>query len=299
MKLGTTELRNEKTTNIDLMSSEEIVKIINEEDKNVALAIEKTLPKIAEAVDLVVEKLKNGGRLIYVGAGTSGRLGVLDASECLPTYNSESIVGIIAGGMEAMFRAQEGAEDSRELAVKQLDEVGFSARDVVCGIAASGRTPFVLGAFDYAHQLGTKAIAVVNNEGSAVGAAADIAIEAVVGPEVVTGSTRMKSGSADKMILNMLSTAAMIRTGKVYSNLMVDLRISNIKLVDRAERIISQIAEVPQEKAAETLKACGDVKTSIVMLKCGVDEDLAKELLKKNDGIVGKVFVSLGIEMDR
>ncbi len=299
MALGTTEQRNEKTVNIDLMDSMEIVKVINEEDHKIADAIEKALPKIAEAVDLIVDKIRSGGRLVYVGAGTSGRLGVLDAAECIPTYSSDRVVGILAGGPDAMFIAKEGAEDSEELARKQLDEIGFNKKDVVCGIAASGRTPFVIGAFKYAHELGTKAISVTNNAGSKVAAAADIAIEAVVGPEVVTGSTRMKSGTADKMILNMFSTAAMIRLGKVYSNWMVDLRVSNIKLVDRAERIVAQIAEVPQEKAAEVLKECQDVKVAIVMLKAGVDEEKAKELLAQNEGIVGKVFTVLGIPMVR
>lgn len=299
MKLGTTEQRNPDTMKIDLMTSEEIVRVINNEDKKIAGAIEKALPEIAQAVDLIVEKIRSGGRLVYVGAGTSGRLGVLDAAECIPTYSSDRVVGILAGGPDAMFVAKEGAEDSKELAVAQLQEIGFSKNDVVCGIAASGRTPFVLGAFAYAHELGTKAIAVVNNQGSAVAEAADIAIEAVVGPEVVTGSTRMKSGTADKMILNMLSTASMIRLGKVYSNLMVDLRVSNIKLVDRAERIVAMIAEVDQSEASRVLKACGDVKTAIVMIKCGVDEDLARQLLEKNEGIVGKVFESLGIKAVR
>ena len=295
MKLGTTEQRNPNTVNIDLMDSLEIVRVTNQEDFRVAEAIREALPQIAEAVDLIVEKLREGGRLVYVGAGTSGRLGVLDAAECIPTYSSDQVIGVMAGGESAMFIAKEGAEDSRELAVEQLKEIGFSEKDIVCGIAASGRTPFVLGAFDYAHELGTKAIAVVNNIGSKVAETADIAIEAVVGPEVVTGSTRMKSGTADKMILNMLSTASMIRLGKVYSNWMVDLKVSNIKLVDRAERIVSQIAEVPQEEAARVLKQCGDVKTAIVMIKAGVDEDSARQLLAQNEGIVGKVFQALGI----
>ena len=295
MKLGTTEQRNPNTVNIDLMDSIEIVRVINEEDHRVAEAIKEALPQIAEAVDAIVEKLRDGGRLVYVGAGTSGRLGVLDAAECIPTYSSDQVIGVMAGGESAMFVAKEGAEDSPELAVQQLKEVNFSSKDIVCGIAASGRTPFVLGAFDYAHELGTKAIAVVNNHGSKVVEAADIAIEAIVGPEVVTGSTRMKAGTADKMILNMLSTASMIRMGKVYSNWMVDLKVSNIKLVDRAERIVSQIAEVPQEEAAKVLKECGDVKTAIIMIKAGVDEELARMLLARNEGIVGKVFQALGI----
>lgn len=299
MTLGTTETRNPNSVNIDLMTSEEIVTLINQEDHKVADAVQKAIPQIARAVDMITEKLRNGGRLVYVGAGTSGRLGVLDASECLPTYSFDRVVGLMAGGKEAMFVAQEGAEDSKELAVKQMKEINFSGEDIVCGIAASGRTPFVIGAFEYAHQLGTQAIAVVNNQGSAVAKAADIAIEAVVGPEVVTGSTRMKSGTADKMILNMLSTASMIRLGKTYSNLMVDLKISNVKLVDRAERIVAMIAEVDQSKARETLQECGDVKTAIVMLKAGVDQDLAKQLLDKNEGVVGKVFESLNIKAVR
>ena len=296
MVLGTTEQRNPASVNIDLMDSMGIVKLINEEDHRVADAIQQALPQIAEAVDAIVEKLREGGRLVYVGAGTSGRLGVLDAAECIPTYSSDQVIGVMAGGESAMFVAKEGAEDSRELAVEQLKEIGFSGKDIVCGIAASGRTPFVLGAFEYAHELGTKAIAVVNNQGSRVAEAADIAIEAVVGPEVVTGSTRMKAGTADKMILNMLSTASMIRLGKTYSNWMVDLKVSNIKLVDRAERIVAQIAEVSQEEAAKVLKQTGDVKTAIIMIKAGVDEEIARALLDKNEGIVGKVFRSLGIE---
>ena len=294
MVLGTTEQRNPASVNIDLMDSMGIVKVINEEDHRVADAIQQALPQIAEAVDAIVERLREGGRLVYVGAGTSGRLGVLDAAECIPTYSSDQVIGVMAGGESAMFVAKEGAEDSRELAVEQLKEIGFSGKDIVCGIAASGRTPFVLGAFEYAHELGTKAIAVVNNQGSRVAEAADIAIEAVVGPEVVTGSTRMKAGTADKMILNMLSTASMIRLGKTYSNWMVDLKVSNIKLVDRAERIVAQIAEVSQEEAAKVLKQTGDVKTA--MIKAGVDEEIARALLDKNEGIVGKVFRSLGIE---
>lgn len=299
MQIGTTETRNPNTVNIDLMSTEEIVKVINEEDHKVAEAIKEELPQIAKAVDMIVEKLREGGRLIYAGAGTSGRLGVLDAVECRPTYSAECVQGILAGGEKAMFYAQEGAEDSKELARKELDEIGFCQQDILCGIAASGRTPYVIGAMEYAHELGTQAIVVTNNKGAKVSEVADVTIAAVVGPEVVTGSTRMKAGSAQKMILNMLSTAAMIRLGKVYSNLMVDLKISNEKLVDRGERIVAMIAEVSQKEAAETLKTCQDVKVAIVMLKAGVDEDLARQLLAKNEGIIGKVFQGLGIEAVR
>ena len=299
MQIGTTETRNPNTVNIDMMSTEEIVRVINEEDHKVAEAITEELPQIAKAVDMIVEKLRAVGRLIYAGAGTSGRLGVLDAVECRPTYSAECVQGILAGGEKAMFYAQEGAEDSKELARKELDEIGFCQQDILCGIAASGRTPYVIGAMEYAHELGTQAIVVTNNKGAKVSEVADVTIAAVVGPEVVTGSTRMKAGSAQKMVLNMLSTATMIRLGKVYSNLMVDLKISNEKLVDRGERIVAMIAEVSQEEAAKTLKACQDVKVAIVMLKAGVDEDLARELLAQNEGIIGKVFQGLGIEAMR
>lgn len=299
MQIGTTETRNPNTVNIDLMSTEEIVRVINDEDHKIAEAIKSEIPQIAKAVDMIVEKLRAGGRLIYAGAGTSGRLGVLDAVECRPTYSAECVQGILAGGEKAMFYAQEGAEDSKELARKELDEIGFCQKDILCGIAASGRTPYVIGAMEYAHELGTRAIVVTNNRGAKVSEVADVTIAAVVGPEVVTGSTRMKAGSAQKMVLNMLSTASMIRLGKVYSNLMVDLKISNEKLVDRGERIVAMIAEVPQEKAAEVLKTCQDVKVAIVMLKAGVDEDIAKQLLEKNEGIIGKVFQNLGIEAMR
>ena len=299
MKIGTTEARNPHSVDIDLMDSMQIVQLINEEDHKVAEGVKEALPQIAQAVDMIVEKLRAGGRLIYAGAGTSGRLGVLDAVECRPTYSAECVQGILAGGEKAMFVAQEGAEDSKELARKELDEIGFSQKDILCGIAASGRTPYVFGAIEYALELGTQAIAVTNNRGAKVSEYADVTIAAEVGPEVVTGSTRMKAGTAQKMVLNMLSTASMIRLGKVYSNLMVDLKISNEKLVDRGERIVAMIAEVPQEEAAKVLHECGDVKVAIVMLKAGVDAEIAAELLAKNEGIIGKVFQSLGIEAFR
>lgn len=293
--LSTTEMRNENSKRVDMMSSLEIVSLINREDERIVPAIRAALPKIAEAVDLIVEKLQKGGRLVYVGAGTSGRLGVLDAAECIPTYSSDQVIGLIAGGESAMFRAKEGAEDSASLGAEDLRSIGFSQNDVVCGIAASGRTPYVLGAFDYAHEIGTKAVSITNNAGSVVAQKADIAIEAEVGPEVVTGSTRMKAGTCDKMILNMLSTASMIRLGKVYSNLMVDLKVSNVKLVDRAERIIMMIAETDRERAKEALEKSGDVKKSIIMIKAGVDEEVAGALLAKASGSLGEVMKALGL----
>lgn len=278
--LGTTELRNENTRHIDVMDTEEMVRVINQEDQKVALAVEAALPQISRAVDAIVAKLRAGGRLIYVGAGTSGRLGVLDAAECIPTYGSHQVVGIIAGGPEAMLVAREGAEDSRELAVKQLQEIGFESKDILCGIAASGRTPFVLGAFEYAHEIGTLAISITNNANSPCALAADIAIEAITGPEVVTGSTRMKAGTADKMILNILSTASMIQLGKVYENLMIDLKVTNLKLVDRAERIIAEISGASKEASSEMLKKTEDVKVSVLCLKYSLPEEKSREILK-------------------
>ena len=231
-----TEQRNKRSEHIDELPTLEMVRLINSEDKKVAEAVEKVCPQIAQAIDLIYERLSTGGRLIYCGCGTSGRLGVLDAVECPPTYSvkPELVQGIIAGGYSAVFKAVEGAEDDRGLGAQELRERGFNAKDVLVGIAASGRTPYVLGAIDHARSVGASVIAVTCCPGSAIDRAADIGIAPEPGPEVIAGSTRMKSGTAQKMVLNMLSTGTMIKLGKVYGNLMVDVKPSNEKLIRRS-----------------------------------------------------------------
>ena len=292
-KLCKTEEQNERTGNIDELSTIDMIRLINDEDKKVALAVEREAEHIAAAVDVIAGQLKAGGRLIYCGCGTSGRLGVLDAVECPPTYSTDPdmVVGLIAGGYDAMFRAVEGAEDDRALGEKDLRDIRFGREDVLVGIAASGRTPYVLGAMAYARSLGAPVISVTCCPGSPVTEAADIAIAPAPGPEVVTGSTRMKSGTAQKMVLNMLSTGAMIKLGKVYGNLMVDVKPSNEKLIDRCRRIVCTAAEVDGETAGEALEQCGwRPKTAIVMLRLGVDAEAARKLL---DGSGGRVAAAL------
>ena len=288
-----TEQRNPRTAHIDEVSTLEMVTLINSEDHRVADAVQEELPQIAEAVDLIAERLSSGGRLVYVGCGTSGRLGILDASECPPTYNvsPELVQGLIAGGFPAIFKAVEGAEDSRELGEEDLKKIAFSDKDVLCGLAASGRTPYVLGAMAYAKSIGASVIAVTCCKGSQIDRAADIGIAPEPGPEVVTGSTRMKSGTAQKMVLNMLSTGAMIRMGKVYGNLMVDVQPSNEKLVRRCQRIVTQATGVSEAEAVAALEACGyRCKTAIVMLLCGVAAGEAETMLARAGGrIAGAV----------
>lgn len=274
MKLGTllTEQANPASATIDAVPTLEMLRIINDEDKKVALAVEAALPQIAVAVDAIVAGIEAGGRLFYTGAGTSGRLGVLDASECPPTYNvsPDLVQGFIAGGDKALRKAVEGAEDSRELGAQEMLAMGFCGADMLCGIAASGRTPYVLGAMAKAKELGALTIAVSCSPGSELSAAADIAIEVLPGPEVVTGSTRMKAGTATKLVLNMLSTGALIRLGYVYGNLMVNVQPTNEKLVDRAIRIVMQAVGVEREAATELFEASGRlVRTAIVMGKLG------------------------------
>ena len=266
----TTEQRNAASANIDKVSTLEMLKIINDEDKKVAAAVEKVLPQIARAVDLIAEKISKGGRLFYIGAGTSGRLGVLDASECPPTFgvSNELVQGIIAGGNYALTNAVEGAEDDKNLAVENLREKNFSAADVLVGIAASGRTPYVISAVEYAKKIGAANIGVSCVENSALAKIVDIEITPVTGAEVVTGSTRMKAGTATKMVLNMLTTGAMIRLGKVYGNLMVDVRATNEKLRDRAKRIVIAATGCDEITAVETLnKFDGRAKSAIDFLK--------------------------------
>ena len=293
----TTEQRNPASMDIDRRSVPEILKIINDEDKQVALAVENEIPYIAEAVELVVKTFKQGGRLIYVGAGTSGRLGVLDAVECPPTFgvNPEMVHGIIAGGQKAMFRAQEGAEDREEGGARDVDSLRVTRKDAVCGIAASLQTPFVVGAVKQAKKRGARTIYVTTNPRSKLSLPEfhelaghiDVAICPEVGPEVIMGSTRMKSGTAQKMVLNMITTAAMIRIGKVYENMMIDLQLTNQKLKERAKRIVMTITGIEYEKAAEFLeKADGQVKTALVMIEGDVSKSAALKRLKQAGGFV-------------
>ena len=266
----TTEQRNSASANIDKCSTLEMLKIINDEDNKVASAVEKILPSVAEAVELVAEKLSGGGRLFYIGAGTSGRLGVLDASECPPTFgtNPEMIQGIIAGGNAALISAVEGAEDDKSAAFSDLAEKNFSDKDVLVGIAASGRTPYVLSGIEYAKKIGAATVGISCVENSALAKISDIALTAVTGAEVITGSTRMKAGTATKMILNMLTTGAMIKLGTVYGNLMVDVNAPNEKLRDRAKRIVIAATNCTEAEALAALKKCnGHAKSAIESMK--------------------------------
>ena len=288
-----TEQRNENTMNIDTLSTLEMVKLINREDHRVAEAVSLVTDKIAQAVDVIAAHLSDGGRLIYCGAGTSGRLGILDAVECPPTYSTEPemVQALMAGGYGAIFKAVEGAEDSRELGVADMKEIGFSRKDVLVGIAASGRTPYVLGCMMYARELGAPTISVTCCPGSELDTFADIGIAPSPGPEVVTGSTRMKSGTAQKMVLNMLSTGAMIKLGKVYGNLMVDVKPSNEKLVRRCVTIVCSAAECSEEQATQALEQCGyRPKVAIVMILRNVDADTARRLLDHAQGRIARVL---------
>jgi len=285
------EGRNPETMDIDLLSSLEIVQRINQQDQLVPLAVEKVLPDVAEAVDKITAAFKNGGRLIYMGAGTSGRLGVLDASECPPTFgvSDQMVVGLIAGGPEAILKAKEGAEDSLTLGVDDLKAIEFNNTDVVVGIAASGRTPYVIGALEYANEIGATTVAVSCNPDSPIAEIADIAISPLVGPEALTGSTRLKSGTAQKLVLNMLTTASMIRLGKSYQNLMVDVKATNKKLIARAARIVMQATECDINSATRLLEKTGyDVKLAILMQLTGMDLASAKHQLKTQDGFLRK-----------
>lgn len=290
----TTEQRNPNSMKIDLMTASEIVKIINDEDKLVPLAVEQELAYISKAVDIIVQALKSGGRLLYFGAGTSGRLGVVDASECPPTFGTPygMIEGFIAGGVAAMFRAQEGAEDKEENGAKDVVAAKVSSKDVVCGIAASRRTPYVVGAVKKAKQLGAKTLYVTTNPRKDFDIdEVDVAICPYVGPEVIMGSTRMKSGTAQKLVLNMLTTASMIRLGKVYENMMIDLQMTNKKLVERSKKIVMTITGLSYDEATIALeKAKGHVKTALVMVKAKVEYKEAKERLKSADGFVRKAI---------
>lgn len=282
-----TEQRNPASMNIDRLSALGIVQLINNEDKKIALAVEKCLPQIAQAVEKIVAAFQAGGRLVYIGAGTSGRLGVLDASECPPTFGvpPEMVVGIIAGGERALRHPIEGAEDNQEQGKQDLQSIDFSAKDVLVGIAASGRTPYVIGALAYAKSLGATTVSLASNPNSAMAQLADIAIETIVGAEVLTGSSRMKSGTAQKLVLNMLTTASMILLGKCYQNLMVDVQASNEKLKARAIRIVTEATECSREIAENTLKiADNNAKLAIMMILGDLDKQSAIKILAENQG---------------
>jgi N-acetylmuramic acid 6-phosphate etherase len=293
LKKIATEQRNPNTMNIDSLSTHEMIRLINREDHRVAEAVSQVTEEIAKAVDVIADRLSKGGRLIYCGAGTSGRLGILDAVECPPTYSTEPemVQGLIAGGYPAIFKAVEGAEDSKELGVEDMKGIRFTAGDVLVGVAASGRTPYVLGCMEYAKELGAVTVAVTCCPGSVLDSYADIGIAPAPGPEVVTGSTRMKSGTAQKMVLNMLSTGAMIKLGKIYGNLMVDVKPSNEKLVRRCVTIVCAATECDEDTATAVLEQCEyRPKIAIVMVLMGVGAEEAKALLSQAGGRIAKVL---------
>jgi N-acetylmuramic acid 6-phosphate etherase len=289
----TTEARNPASEDLDGLSAAEIVRLINSEDSKVAGAVADQADVIAQAIDAIAERLARGGRLIYIGAGTSGRLGVLDAVECPPTFNTHptQVIGIIAGGYSALTTAVEGAEDKPELAIEDLKKVGLTGGDVVVGIATSGRTPYVLGSLEYAQSIGAFAIGLCCNRDAEIVTRCDLSIAPVVGAEVVSGSTRMKAGTATKMVLNILSTGAMIRLGKTYGNLMVDLRASNSKLADRARRIVRAVTNLTDQESERLLRDCGgEVKTAIVSHYTGKPSNEARRLLADSQGHLRKAL---------
>lgn len=293
LKTLTTESRNERSMAIDTAQPLDILKLMNEEDQKIAEAVAQELPHIEAAVKYTLDSFKQGGRLIYIGAGTSGRLGVLDAVECPPTFSTDPnmVQGIIAGGEQAFVRAVEGAEDKPEAGEADLKKINLSSQDTVIGIAASGRTPYVIGALQYAKSIQAKTVALSCNRNALISKEADQAIEVVVGPEVLTGSTRLKAATAHKMVLNMISTSSMILLGKAYENLMVDVHVSNEKLKERALNIIIKITGVTYEKAMKALEAADlQVKTAIVMIQNDVTKDEALQMLEEADGYVRRAI---------
>jgi N-acetylmuramic acid 6-phosphate etherase len=284
---STTEARNPASERIDSLSPLEIVRLMNAEDARVAEAVGREAAAIAQAIEVIADRLHGGGRLVYIGAGTSGRLGVLDSAECPPTFSTppELVVGLIAGGDTALRRAVEGAEDHPEHAVEDLARIALSAKDVLVGIATSGRTPYVIGGLNHARQLGAYAIGLACNDGSALAGAADLMITPVVGPEVISGSTRLKAGTATKLVLNMLSTGAMVRLGKTYGNLMVDLKATNAKLVVRTRRIVAALTGLSEEQAEQQLARCdGELKTAVVAHQRKLSPEAARALLERAGG---------------
>lgn len=283
-----TESRNPRTLDLDLMSIGELLTVMNEEDRHVIEAVERVIPRIEETVEAVIASLNQGGRLIYAGAGTSGRLGILDAVECLPTFSTtHEVLGIIAGGEKAFVQAQEGVEDSKEEAGRDLEKLNLKGNDVVIALSASGRTPYCIGALEYAGRVGACCVGLSCNSPAELSGYSDIAIEVDAGPEILTGSTRLKAGTAEKMILNMISTASMVGIGKVYGNLMVDMRATNLKLAERAKRIVSMACGCSEEQAQMALEQTdGGIKPAIVMIKADVTAREAQQRLNKYRGFV-------------
>jgi N-acetylmuramic acid 6-phosphate etherase len=291
--MTTTEQINPYTTQIDKLPTLEALRVINDEDRKVAEAIEQVLPAVARAVDGIAERLQRGGRLFYVGTGTSGRLGVLDAAECPPTFgvSPELVQGVIAGGYDACYKAVEASEDDREAGARDLQARGFTANDCLVGIAASGRTPYTIGAVEYARQLGALTICIVCNQNSELAAAAEISIEPIVGPEVIAGSTRLKSGTAQKLVLNMLSTMTMVRLGYVTGNRMTNLKTSNIKLRQRATGLVMAECGLDKAEAEAALEAANwDLRVAIVMVKTDAAREAAETALQKSNFIIARAI---------
>ena len=288
-----TETRNENTMNLDQMTPIEICEVMNNEDLNVVAGVKEVLPQVAQAITWAAESLSNNGRIIYIGAGTSGRLGLLDSVECPPTFgvSPQTVVGLIAGGKNAFMQAVEGAEDKEELGIADLVEINCNEKDIVIGLAASGRTPYVLGAFKHAKKMGCRTVGIACNKNSVIGLAADLAIEPVNGPEVLTGSTRLKSGTSQKMILNMISTGSMVQVGKAYQNLMVDVMQTNEKLVKRAENIIMAATDCSREVASDArVNSGGQVKLAITMILLNCTLDQAKAKIADANGHIRKAI---------
>ena len=297
IKKITTETRNPNTLDIDRVSTIEIVKKINNEDKTVAYAVEKVIPEIAKCVDMVYETFMNDGRLIYMGAGTSGRIGLVDAVECKPTYgvSPEMVQCLMAGGLPAMVQAVEGAEDSRTMAVEDLKRINLTNKDIVIGIAASGRTPYVLGGVEYARSIGAKTASISTSQNTILSSMVDCPIEAVTGAEPITGSTRMKSGTAQKMICNIISTSAMVKMGKVYGNLMIDVQATNEKLVARAVSILKEITALDDEAAKAAYDKYGSVKKAMLGVLAGIEPDEVNKILDKHKGNIRESLKEAGV----
>ena len=298
LKKITTESRNQNTMDIDSVSTIEIVKKINNEDKTVAYAVEKAIPERAKCVDMVYETFMNDGRLIYMGAGTSGRIGLVDAVECMPTYgvSPEMVQCLMAGGLSAMVKAVEGAEDSKTLVEEDLKRINLTSNDIVIGIAASGRTPYVIGGIEYAKQIGAKTASISTSANTVLSSLVDCPIEAVTGAEPITGSTRMKSGTAQKMICNIISTSAMVKMGKVYQNLMIDVQATNEKLVARSISILKEITGLSDLEAKEAFNKYGSVKKAMLGVLANIEKDEVEKILEKNKGNIRQSLIEAGVK---